>query len=419
MLAGGALEALIVGNDDFDEIEKSFDVFCAFEAVGVVRQEIRHAHFLSYCLDPQRPHGFGSECLRALMRSAAEAQRHGGSNGADPVLTALDVHVMDLDGAQVRREWRNIDLLIIVPREKLIVAVELKIDASEHSSQLRRYREIVTTQWPEMQGWRHLFLFVTKRGEDPSEDDGEGWLPVDMAAVASELDGVVRKEHGASEARRLLAAYLNMLRRHHLQNERLEELAAKIWSQHREALEFLIEKRPDNGDGIFGLLYQDRAQLAEIMSDAAQTAVVLDDSTRTNIRFAVPAWDSFPGLLTGRNWTASNRLLLLELAPSGDRRSVRLRFVIGSGDANARKKVYSALESAGVAKRGRRQFTDTWTRLATETLARELDDPDLDQSEVLDTIRLGMANYAKSYIPAYGAALANMPSVSILGEPVR
>ena len=70
-----ALEGLVVGNADFEEVERLQDVFCPFEAIGMVRQEIRHAHYLAHCLDPQRPHGFGAECLRALMRSAAAAQR--------------------------------------------------------------------------------------------------------------------------------------------------------------------------------------------------------------------------------------------------------------------------------------------------------------------------------------------------------
>jgi hypothetical protein len=39
------------------------------------RQEIRHGHFLCYLLNPSRPHGFGTECLRAFMWAAAAVLR--------------------------------------------------------------------------------------------------------------------------------------------------------------------------------------------------------------------------------------------------------------------------------------------------------------------------------------------------------
>lgn len=239
------LEVLFLDNDLFEQIEQKFDVFCPFEAVGMERQEVRHAHFLRYCLDPQRPHGFGTDCLRALLRAAAVAQQQiqDESTQNRSVIAPLDVHIFDLDGADVRREWQRIDLLAILHKQKLIIAIELKIDAQEHSGQLGIYRQKVLGQWPVKDGWKHIFLFLTKDGEDAS-DDGAGWLPLGLKAVANELGSVVRKQSGQPEARAMLIAYLAMLGRNILTNERLSNLAAQLWAQHEEALEFLMENRP-------------------------------------------------------------------------------------------------------------------------------------------------------------------------------
>ena len=43
----------------------------------------------------------------------------------------------------------------------------------------------------------------------------------------------------------MLIAYLAMLRRHILTNERLSQLAAQLWAQHEEALAFLMDNRPE------------------------------------------------------------------------------------------------------------------------------------------------------------------------------
>ncbi|WP_426231076.1 PD-(D/E)XK nuclease family protein [Pararhizobium sp. DWP3-4] len=112
-------------------MEKSLDIFCPFEAVGMVSAEIRHSNFLSYILNPNRPHGFRGAILRTFLMSAT---RIGHEQGLSAGFTPLDLHLLDIEVVEVRREWRNIDLLLIVPGAKLVVAIELKIGASQSKS---------------------------------------------------------------------------------------------------------------------------------------------------------------------------------------------------------------------------------------------------------------------------------------------
>ncbi|MFL0694681.1 MAG: PD-(D/E)XK nuclease family protein [Agrobacterium tumefaciens] len=56
--------------------------------------------------------------LRATSRSSQTASR----------LKPLNVHLMDIEQADVRREWRSIDLLIVIPAEKLVIPIELKVE---------------------------------------------------------------------------------------------------------------------------------------------------------------------------------------------------------------------------------------------------------------------------------------------------
>jgi len=400
---GKALEALLVANPDFEVIEKSRDVFCPFEAIGMVRQEIRHGHYLAYCLDPQRPHGFGAECLRALMRAASYARRNLPMNDASGQITPLDVHLMDFEKAQIRREWRKIDLLAVVNQEKLVVAIELKIDASEHSGQLRRYKTLVEEQWPMDRGWRHLFLYLTKSGNDASEDGGGGWIPLHLQAVAIELESVLARQHGAPDARVLLQSYLSMLRRHHLKDDNLEALAAKIWSQHKEALEFLMDRRPDGEDGVFAQIYDSREEAAARMSDACGLDVVPDDSTKNIVRFAIKNWDDLPHFLTAQDYTTSNRLVLLELQRSGDKHQLRVRFVLGRGDQDVRMRFLQALADAGQPTTKRNAITTTWTRLGTQSISIGEDDEG-DTAASYDRVLQMLERYAKEIVRGYDEA---------------
>jgi len=49
-----ALEALVVDNPDFDRLKALLGQFNIFEAIGVVRRELRHSDFLAFLLNPQQ-----------------------------------------------------------------------------------------------------------------------------------------------------------------------------------------------------------------------------------------------------------------------------------------------------------------------------------------------------------------------------
>jgi len=373
----------------------------------MVRQEIRHGHFLAYCLDPQRPHGFGSECIRALLRSAAYAAPIDTALSASSNLSLLDVHMMDFDRTQIRREWHNIDLVVVVADEKLIVAIELKIDSSEHGSQLSRYRQQIIQRWPSHDGWRHLFLFLTKHGDEASEVDGDGWLPLPLDLFARELTSVSQRQAGTPDALRLLAAYLDMLKRHHLTDEKLEEIAVRLWSQHREALEFLMERRPNATFGLFNQIHEERDSIATKLSSASGLMIVPDDSSTSIIRFAVQAWDSLPEFCSAERWTTSRRLLLLEFQGSGDKRNLRMRFVLGPGKKETRSRYLNALRDGGAPTTKKQTITETYTRLATKSFAIS-DDDESDENSRFDRFIATAEGYARSTVVAYNTALSKL-----------
>ncbi len=389
------LADLFVANDNFDELERALNIFCPFEAVGMVSQEIRHGKFLSYLFDPNRPHGFGTDCLAALMRAATRTQHQLGLN-----MSLLDVHLMDFQSAIVRPEWNRIDILIEVPDQKLIVAIELKINAKEHSQQLSRYRAAVQKEWPDS---KYLFLFLTKNGDDPSEDDGGGWQTIELGDLASELAVVAGRATGDTLAREMLSAYLAMLGRHHLDDDRLEGLATNLWAKHRGALEFLADRRPDAVGDLFKRIVDGGVSLAQQIHAQCGEPVIVDYSRRASVYFAVPAWDSVSEFACAEGFTPSNRILLLEVTKAGAD-YFRCYFLIGRGDQKMREKLFFQLKNEGADVGKKNQPTKEWNRLASFRISlKNLEDQDLDAlaGRVFTQIR----DFAAKHIPVYTKAL--------------
>jgi PD-(D/E)XK nuclease superfamily len=397
------LADLFVANEAFDELERALDVFCPFEASGMVKQEVRHGHFLSYIFDPQRPHGFGSSCIRALMAAAAKS-----SNNETSGLGLLDIHLMDFDGAIVRREWRKIDILIEVPGHELIVAIELKIDAHEHSGQLSRYRHLVEEEWPKH---KHLFLFLTKRGDEPSDSDGANWQSVNLDALSRELSLLTVSTIGVNDARTMLRAYLAMLGRHHLSDERLEQLAERLWAQHKEALDYLADRRPDAFGDVFQLLTSRRDEIADDLTQKCGIKVSVDHSTRAYIRLAVTGWDDIPGYLCAEGFTPSKRLILIEIvkASSSDD-ALRCYFQLGKGDPEMREKLFFQLKQHGADVGKKEKPTKEWNRLASVTFNKVGVQDGQDALDIASQVETKIVGFLAKHIPIYERALHELKS---------
>ena len=130
-----ALKAFIDDNEELDQLETILDHFNIFKSLDLVRQEIRHSAFLRWLLDPSETHGLGDYWLRQLLRRVISD-----GEGSHPDFPSLfDLDDWNLGNAEVLKEWRNIDILILDEENRFVCAIENKVDSGEHSEQLQRY----------------------------------------------------------------------------------------------------------------------------------------------------------------------------------------------------------------------------------------------------------------------------------------
>ncbi|MEM8712962.1 MAG: PD-(D/E)XK nuclease family protein, partial [Planctomycetota bacterium] len=178
------LEAFILDNDDLVSLEEQIGRFNIFDALRIVRAEIRHSNFLAWLLDPAETLGNGPVFLRAVLMDMLRNTPY----DLRP-LSPVELDGLDRGRVEVRRESENIDLLITCEAANLIVAVENKVDSGEHSNQLQRYREAVERR---AGGKRPLYVFLTRDRSEPSDD---AWTPYGYADLHAALSRVRRLHH--------------------------------------------------------------------------------------------------------------------------------------------------------------------------------------------------------------------------------
>jgi hypothetical protein len=231
-----ALEDFLVGNQDLERLEALLDRFNILEALGVVRQELRHSDFLRFLLDPRGPHGLGDAFVKRLLQRIMMV-----AGDVSVPVTPIQLELWDLGRVEVRREWQHIDILLLDEGHKLAVIVENKIGTGEHSDQLQRYYRIVEQHHP---GWRVMAVYLTPDGDAPSH---ESYLPVDYGIVCEVIDDLAEERASvvSQDLMVLMTHYTDMLRRNIVGDSDVARLCRQIYQEHKRALDLIYEHRPD------------------------------------------------------------------------------------------------------------------------------------------------------------------------------
>lgn len=319
-----ALHSLVVENLELERLEALLEQFNIFEALGVVRQELRHSCFLAFLLDPLQNHGLRDEFAKRLLQRVLIA-----ANDHLLPVTPIDLDVWDLNELLVLREWQNIDVLLLERNQRMAVIIENKIGSSEHSNQLERYFQMVSQQY---QGWRIFGIYLTPDGATASHP---AYFSTSYSTICEIVERITESKSPTfgSDIRTLMVNYSQMLRRHIVSESEIAELCRRIYRKHQRALDLIYEHRPDQ-----------QAAIREILEDIIQqtSELVLDHCSKSYIRFAAPGWDR-TSLKSGQGWTASGRILVFEFMNSPNR--LKLGLHIGPGPEDIRQKLFDMAQT--------------------------------------------------------------------------
>lgn len=379
-----ALESLIIGDTEFEQLEAGLTDFNIFEAVGAVRQEMRHSDFLAFLLDPHQNHGLGDAfATRFLQRALQAAPR------TDVRVSPIQLDVWNLEGAAVLREWQNIDLVLIAEGIHLAVIIENKIDSREHSQQLERYLAIIQRQYPD---WMIIALFLTPDGDLPVNE--HRYIPCTYKTVRSVCTELLHSRGGTMGAgvRILIEHYIQMLEHHIVSDSSIAKLCQAIYQKHKRALDLIYEHRPDRLDTL-------RHFLENLVREVP--GLFLEDSSKSYIRFGSREWDS-PALKVGEGWVRSRRMLLFEIENYAD--VVRVKLIVGPGPADVRSRLTSLAERSPVLNITGRRGTK-WQTLYSRTLIAAKQAAELETEELQLRIRRYWEDFVIQDLPRINSEL--------------
>lgn len=378
-----ALERFVVDNDELLQLEERIGRFNIFDALSIVRNEIRHSNFLAWLLDPNESHGQGALFLRAVLMDLLKTAR---DNGYPAPASPIELDGAELRGVRVQREWFHIDLLVTCDEPNFAIAVENKIDAGLYND-FDRYERAVRQAHPEK---NPMFVLLTTDGDEPTDED---WTPYSYADLHRVLSRC-RRTHAVSigdDVLTFLDHYLNLIGSRLMDDRKIDELCRLIYTNHRRAIDLIVELA---GPGTLTL------------PTSVEHELMKDDRWQTIYRgpryveYVPVAWDKLLPPLGKRTVVAPEQWMTIwfrvgkkqcfdavRIAPAADRdlrRSIIERLV-RDPDEFGLKSLFKRADKIG----------DNWATLGRINIERWGTDEEVDEEKVLRKVRAVLDKRAK------------------------
>lgn len=261
------------------EIEADISKETVFDVLGMSHYEIRHSRLLQWLLDPHGTHGLGARFLRAFLQCVCDA-------GGD----VFKLMTVEFDTFRVCREYKHIDLLLVSDESKMVIAIENKIDSSEHDNQLLRYEKVLDEDFPKNKFHRTLVYLAPDR--TPSS---QNWLAVGYNPdVLKAIRCCGSPKFLAPDVALLIEHYQELIEKEFMKKDKLAEVCNKIYREHREALDLIFELKEDPARVV-------RSKIEKWFEDkGSELGLILDKahSSKAYIRFSTAKLETFLPLLT-------------------------------------------------------------------------------------------------------------------------
>lgn len=377
------LEKFILNNPDLERLEDLLSQFNIFETLNIVNTEIRHSYVLAWLLNPNANHGLGVYFLKKFLKYLISNNKR----SLDPEISVFDFEIFDLSSVEVRREWQNIDLLLILEDEKLedekyVIAIENKIGSQEHGDQLSRYRKIIETEFEDS---RKIFVYLTPDEATPRSDSE--WITFNYRIIGDLIEDTIENKKSSLNENviNFILHYKTILRRHIVGESEIERICKQIYKKHQQALDLIFQHKPDMQKTI-------SEYLKSIISKSDET--IYDSSGKTNVDFTTPTLENLVEKIS-EGWTKSKRILLFDFENTDNH--LVLRLYVGPGNLDYRERLLRFFkedkQETKLFKLAQRTFGKKWHRVYQKEFLRKQDYDDTTFDELKEKIDKKFADF--------------------------
>ncbi|NTQ27085.1 PD-(D/E)XK nuclease family protein, partial [Enterococcus faecium] len=329
--------------EDMDDIEERLSKWTGktniFQILKLSKNEIRHSNFLAFLFAPNETHNLSDEFFKMFLKRYIDS-----NDDTKAAINYFDALLNSYEDLIVYRENKNIDILLVSEKNKIVVCIENKILSSESRGQLNKYQRYIERNYS---NYKKIFVFLTTDG---NELTNHSWGIITYKDIVEILEQLMQKNSMEKKVYYLIKDYVDILRRDVGMDDEIKEIVRKIYQQHKEALDLIFENIPDNLSLMSELYIEALEQIAK------ENEIIFDPkySGKSIVRFQIPEFtDLFPDLpLSHPGGWSNHKMYAFEILNKGGNSVGKIKLVFtGKIPEENKKFVEELMLTTGVKKK--------------------------------------------------------------------
>lgn len=229
---------------EFAQLHQKFHQFNPLKVLRVDQFEIRHSNVLAWLLDPNENHQLGNFFVKKLLSRLVTRLENEEKTGQIDFLTYMYGSFSDVEVFREVRTLtnRSIDLVVVVPSQKLVLVIENKFHSLESLGQLDDYLTYAKNMY---QDFKVIPIFLTLRNDAPTHS--EYWVLdyndiLDIILLHIDLNREVISDNIYD----FLMYYTAILQEQLVQDDEAIELALEVYQSNKPAIDLLYLSQHDD-----------------------------------------------------------------------------------------------------------------------------------------------------------------------------
>lgn len=305
------------------------------DILRVSHKELQHSNFLAWFFNPTESHNLGDFALKEFIKiyfKEHQFQNLGNATG----LSVFEFVQLDFDDLEIRREYKNIDLIFLSRKNEFCIVIENKIYSSEKKGQLEKYRKLIESEYPDFK--HKIYIYLSLYEQQISESEQDYYVQLNYDHIIKLIEQVISSQRLklADKTRFVFEQYLQTLKSMLNKNEEIEKVAQQLYKRYKSAFDLVFKYSvPTNSSKIWNKIHK-------LISE--EKSIRPFQSNNTYVRFQPNyLYDNLQrlkevGLVSQTDDLTNNLLFLFEFNLRTNQVTFDLK--IGIGEQDAREKLY-------------------------------------------------------------------------------
>jgi len=232
---------MLVLDDDFNSIQSLVnEEINLMSILRVENKELQHSNLLAWLFSPNESHGLGEYFIKEFIKLYYKGNNYQDLGNETSGLSVFDFVRMDFDDLEIKREHKNIDLLLLSRSNRLCIVIENKIFSQERDGQLLKYKKFIETDFQDYQ--HKIFIYLTLFDQEISEPASEIYVQITYQHIKEILSSIIDGDRISvnRNTQFVLSQYLQTLRTIMNDNQEIDKIAKELYRRYKPAFDLVF-----------------------------------------------------------------------------------------------------------------------------------------------------------------------------------